>query len=62
MQVEHKDIYRAYAELETAAEQFYAAAEQLAKLVPSVRPTMDSVAADVNFAVTFVDSELDQII
>lgn len=56
------DIYKAYAELETAAEAFYTAATKLGLLVPEVKFTLDSVCDDINFAVTHVDTELDEVI
>lgn len=56
------DIYKAYADLEAAAEAFYTAAGQLAQLVPEVKFTLDSVCDDINFAVVHVDTELDEVI
>lgn len=56
------DIYKAYADLEAAAEAFYTAAAQLGQLVPEVKFTLDSVCDDINFAVVHVDTELDEVI
>jgi hypothetical protein len=59
---ENAAIYAAYAELESAAEAFYAAADKLGKLVPETQLTLTSVCEDVNFAVVYVDQELDEVV
>jgi len=61
MQERHA-VYAAYAELESAAEAFYAAADKLGKLVPETQLTLTSVCEDVNFAVVYVDQELDEVL
>jgi hypothetical protein len=55
-------VYAAYAEFERAAEQFYTAADKLGKLVPETQLTLASVCEDVNFAVVYVDQELDEVV
>lgn len=61
MQERHA-VYAAYAELEAAAEAFYTAADQLGKLVPETQLTLTSVCEDINFAVVYVDQELDEVV
>lgn len=56
------ELYKAYAELEAAAEQFYTAAKRMSQLVPSLEPTLTSACEDLNFAVVQADTELDELI
>jgi|LauGreDrversion4_2_1035121.scaffolds.fasta_scaffold5749360_1 hypothetical protein len=55
-------VYAAYAQLESAAEQFYAAADQMAKLVPSLAAAMNQASEDLNLAVVQADTELDEVL
>lgn len=55
-------LYAAYAELEAAAEHFYAAADRMAALVPSLKDTLNSACEDLNFAVVQADTELDEVL
>ena len=55
-------IYAAYAELESAAEAFYTAADKLGQLVPSLKQQLNTASEELNFAVVAADTELDEVI
>ena len=61
MQERHA-VYAAYAELESAAEAFYAAADRLAALVPTLAVTLNEASEELNFAVVAADTELDEVL
>jgi hypothetical protein len=54
--------YTAYAELEAAAEQFYAAANKMAALMPTEAAALHRLCDDVNVQVVAVDTELDEVL
>ena len=54
--------YAAYAELESAAEQFYQAAQRMAELVPEMKPYVGMVCDEVNAFVVGADQELDEVL
>lgn len=54
--------YAAYAELETAAEAFYAAAHKMAQLLPQEANSLYALCETVNMQIVAVDSELDEVL
>lgn len=54
--------YAAYAELETAAEAFYAAAHKMAQLLPSEANSLYALCDAVNMQIVAVDTELDEVL
>jgi hypothetical protein len=54
--------YAAYAELESAAEQFYTAAHKMAQLLPSEADRLYRLCEDINVEVVAVDTELDEVV
>lgn len=54
--------YAAYAELEAAAEAFYAAATKVIKVLPDTSNRLNSLCEDINCAVIHVDDELDEVL
>jgi hypothetical protein len=61
MQERHA-VYAAYAELESAAEQFYTAANKLGALVPSLKQQLNTANEELNFVVVAADTELDEVV
>ena len=55
-------IYAAYAELESAAEAFYAAAYKLAGASPDTARRLMSICEDINCVMISVDDELDEVL
>lgn len=53
--------YSAYAELEAAAEEFYAAAAKMGRVVPSLSSTLNRACEDLNTVIVEVDGELDEV-
>lgn len=54
--------YAAYAELEAAAEAFYAAANKMAALMPTEANALHALCDAVNMQVVAVDTELDEVL
>ena len=54
--------YAAYAELEAAAEAFYAAASKMGAAVPKLSALMNTASEDLNFVIVEVDAELDEVL
>lgn len=54
--------YQAYAELEAAAEAFYAAADKMMKACPETMIPLSTICEDVNCAIIHVDDKLDEVI
>jgi hypothetical protein len=54
--------YTAYAELEAAAEAFYAAANKMAGLMPAEANALHALCDAVNMQVVAVDTELDEVL
>ena len=54
--------YTAYAELEAAAEAFYAAANKMAGLMPAEAAALHRLCDDVNVQVAVIDTELDEVL
>ncbi len=54
--------YAAYAELETAAEAFYAAAHKMAKLLPQESNDLYALCDAVNMQIVAVDVTLDEVL
>jgi ribosome-binding factor A len=54
--------YTAYAELEAAAEAFYAAANKMAGLMPTEANALHALCDAVNMQVVAVDTELDEVL
>ena len=54
--------YTAYAELEAAAEAFYAAAHKMAELMPTEANALYALCDAVNMQVVVVDTELDEVL
>ena len=54
--------YAAYAELESAAEAFYAAAQRMSELVPALNKYHGAVCDEVNAFVVAADFELDEVL
>ncbi len=54
--------YAAYAELESAAEAFYAAAHKMAALLPSEANSLYALCDCVNMQIVAVDTELDEVV
>lgn len=57
-----QELYTAYAELESAAEAFYRAADRMSQLVPSLKAALNTACEDLNFAVVQADTELDEVL
>ena len=55
-------VYTAYAELEAAAEAFYAAATKMAQLLPSEANDLYAICEAVNMQIVAVDAELDEVL
>jgi hypothetical protein len=55
-------VYAAFAELESAAEQFHVAAHKLGQLVPSLKQQLDTVSEELNFDLVDIDTELDEVV
>ena len=53
--------YSAYAELEAAAEEFYAAAAKMGRVVPSLAAVLNTACEDLNCVIIEVDAELDEV-
>lgn len=54
--------YAAYAELEAAAEVFYAAAHKMAQLLPNESNDLYALCEEINCAIVHVDDELDEVL
>ena len=54
--------YTAYAELESAAEAFYAAAAKMAEIVPELKGMLGETCDNVNHFVAIADAELDEVV
>jgi len=54
--------YAAYAELESAAEAFYAAATKMIHVLPSASDRLNNICEEINCVVIHVDDELDEVI
>lgn len=54
--------YAAYAELEAAAEAFYAAATKVIKVLPESSNRLNELCEDINCAIIHVDDELDEVL
>ncbi len=54
--------YAAYAELETAAEAFYAAAHKMAELLPQESNDLYALCDAVNMQIVAVDVTLDEVL
>ena len=54
--------YAAYAELEAAAEAFYAAAQNMSKFCTREAPQLNRLCEDINILVTCCDIELDEVL
>ena len=54
--------YAAYAELEAAAEAFYAAVTKVTKVLPDSGNRLNELCEDINCAVIYVDDELDEVL
>ncbi len=54
--------YAAYAELETAAEAFYAAAHKMAQLLPQESNDLYALCDAVNMQIVAVDVTLDEVL
>jgi L-arabinose isomerase len=54
--------YSAYAELEAAAEAFYAAAHKTAELMPTEAAALYALCDAVNIQIVAVDTELDEVL
>ena len=59
---EAQPLYNAYAELEAAAEAFYAAATKMAQLLPAEANSLYALCEAVNMQVASVDAELDEVL
>ena len=59
---EASKYYTAYADLESAAEAFYTAAQRMADLVPEMKPYVGMVCDEVNAFVVGADQELDEVL
>ncbi len=59
---EQAQYYAAYAELESAAEAFYAAAHKMAALLPSEANSLYALCDCVNMQIVAVDTELDEVV
>jgi hypothetical protein len=60
---EASTVYAAYAEFERAAEQFYAAAQAMAKHCPKRQANrLYTLCEDINVEVIAVDIELDEVV
>jgi hypothetical protein len=55
-------VYAAYADLEAAAEVFYAAASKMMKASPETTEHLSRLCEDINVAVIHVDDELDEVL
>ena len=57
------EVYTAYAEFERAAEQFYSAAQAMAKHCPTRQSNrLYRLCEDINVEVVAVDIELDEVV
>lgn len=54
--------YAAYAELESAAEAFYTAADRMAKVLPAEANALYALCEHINLHVASVDAELDEVL
>jgi len=54
--------YTAYAELEAAAEAFYAAAHKVAQLLPAEAQGLYALCDSVNTQIAHIDDELDEVL
>ena len=54
--------YAAYAELESAAEAFYAAADKMAKHCPREAQQLYRLCEDINIQIICCDDELDEVL
>ena len=59
---EASTVYAAYAELENAAEAFYAAATKLIKVCPESSNRLNNLCEDINCVIIAVDDELDEVL
>ena len=59
---EASQAYVAYAELENAAEAFYAAVIKINKLFPEKAERLGTICEEINFVVCDVDAELDEVL
>ena len=55
-------VYAAYAELESAAEAFYAAATKLMKVCPESANRLNRICEEINCVVVSCDTELDEVL
>ena len=55
-------LYAAYAELEAAAEAFYAAAANMAALLPTEAERLYAICEEVNVVIASCDAELDEVL
>jgi hypothetical protein len=56
------ELYKAYAELEAAAEAFYNAADRVAQLMPTEAKHLYALCDDIFCQVHIVDDEIDELI
>lgn len=56
------ELYKAYAELEAAAEAFYNAAHRVAQLVPAEANNLYALCEAVNCQIVTVDDTIDEMI
>ena len=54
--------YAAYAELDTAAEAFYAAVTKVIQILPESSNRLNELCEEINCAVINVDDELDEVL
>ena len=54
--------YAAYAELEAAAEAFYAAVTRVIQVLPESSNRLNELCEDINCAVINVDDQLDEVL
>ena len=55
-------IYNAYAELERAAEAFYAAAALMQSACPKTSNRLSTICEEINCVIIAVDDELDEVV
>jgi hypothetical protein len=54
--------YAAYAELERAAEEFYTAADRMAKVLPAEANALYALCEAVNMQIAVLDDEFDEVL
>jgi hypothetical protein len=55
-------VYSAYADLESAAEAFYAAAQKMMAAYPESTKRLNTLCEDINCVVISCDDELDEVV